>query len=156
MNKSEFYVLGFYGYSGSGKTNLIVDLIKQLRKLNIEVATIKISDKDIGIDQEGKDTWKHGLAGSSFTVFSSPLETDFMLKKKLSISDIINYLVKFQKIEVILIEGVSDPRIPKIRVGKAKKRKNTLFTYDGDTKKIVTLILDNIKNFKDLHFVAYK
>ena len=147
MNKPACFALGFYGDSNSGKTKLIVELTKQLRKLDIKVATIKISDKEIGIDCEGKDTWKHAEAGSLVTVFSSSVETDFILKKKLSITEIINFLNIFQKIEVVFIEGASDPNIIKIRVGRAEKRKNTLFTYDGNNSKIITLILDSIKKF---------
>lgn len=145
MNEFKCFALGFYGDSNSGKTNLIVDLIKKLKKLNIEVATIKISDKKIGIDKEGKDTWKHKMAGSLITVFSSPIETDFILNKNISVLEIIDYITKFQKIEVVIIEGAYDPKIPKIRVGQIEKRKNTLFTYDGDISKIISLILENIK-----------
>lgn len=144
MKKPKCFVLGFYGDSNSGKTNLIVDLIKQLKNLNIEVATIKISDKKMGIDKEGKDTWRHTMAGSSLTIFSSPIETDFILQKRLSTIEIIDYICKFQKIEVVFIEGASDPKIPKIRIGQTEKRKNTLFTYDGNISKIISLILDNI------------
>jgi len=147
MNKPTCFALGFYGDSNSGKTKLIVEMVKQLKKLDIKVATIKISDKEIGIDGEGKDTWKHAKAGSLVTVFSSPVETDFILKKKLSVTEIINFLNMFQKMEVVFIEGASDPNILKIRVGRAEKRKNTLFTYDGNNSKIITLILDSIKKF---------
>jgi Ni2+-binding GTPase involved in maturation of urease and hydrogenase len=38
-------VFGFYGKSGSGKTRLLVDIIKRLTNDGLNVASIKISDK---------------------------------------------------------------------------------------------------------------
>ena len=65
------FVIGFYGESNCGKTTLIVDVISSLTKEKYNVASVKITDKNISIDSEGKDTWKHASAGSQLVVFSS-------------------------------------------------------------------------------------
>ena len=78
-------VFGFYGKSNTGKTSLIVKVIKRLTDEKFKVATVKITDKNIGIDTEGKDTWKHNQAGSKIVVLSSPIETGFIIKQNMDI-----------------------------------------------------------------------
>ena len=142
------YVIGFYGHSNSGKTTVIVRLIQRLTKEGYKVATIKHTHKKIGFDSQGTDTWKHGNAGASVTVFSSPIETDILVKKNFSVQETIHHLSTIDSYDCIIIEGVNDPTLQKIRVGTVKKRKNTLWDYQGDFKSLVDYIKNNIKAYK--------
>ena len=78
-------VIGFYGSSESGKTTLIVKIIKRLIKNGYRVATIKKTDKILTIDKKGKDTWKHSQAGASITVLTSKDKTDIMIYNKITL-----------------------------------------------------------------------
>ncbi|PNX48297.1 MAG: molybdopterin-guanine dinucleotide biosynthesis protein B [Thermoplasmata archaeon M9B1D] len=135
-------ILGFYGESKSGKTTLITKLIKHLSADGLNVATVKITDKNIKLDSKEKDTWKHSEAGSNLVVLSSATETDYLIKKKQTINDIIKNMLNIGHFDIILIEGANDKETPKIRLGKIKQRVNTVFTYDGDFEKL----LDFVKN----------
>ena len=68
-------VFGIYGKSNSGKTRLIVEIIKRLTNEGFNIACVKISDKKINIDTKSKDTWKYAKAGSKLVVLSSKAET---------------------------------------------------------------------------------
>jgi molybdopterin-guanine dinucleotide biosynthesis protein B len=138
------YVLGFYGESDTGKTTLIVDIISRLTKEDYKVASVKISNKKISIDSEGKDTWKHASAGSNLVVFSTDIETDFLLKQKLNNTDIVDSINNFGVYDIIIVEGANDESIPKIRIGKIKERKNTIINYNGDFEKLVKYIKKKI------------
>jgi molybdopterin-guanine dinucleotide biosynthesis protein MobB len=142
------FVIGFYGYSNTGKTTLISDLIKRLTEAKYKVATIKCSDKKISFDKEEKDTYKHAQVGANPVVLSSLLETDFILNKKLSIKDIVNYLTTFEKIDVIFIESANEPDIPKVRIGDIQKRENTILDYTGDFEKLYNFIEEEIRKNK--------
>jgi len=137
-------VIGIYGKSNTGKTTLIVDIIKRLSNEGFKIASIKITDKKIGIDTKGKDTWKHGEAGAKIVVLSSPKETDFILKQPKDISEIIKMLNQIDKFDLILIEGANDKYIPKIRIGDIDKRENTILTYSGDFKELIEFLKINI------------
>lgn len=127
----ETYILGFYGQSGIGKTYLVRQIVSDLYKLGKRVAVIKISDKAISIDSEGKDTYLYGQAGADTVVFSTAAETAFMVKRPLSTRIIVDQLIENDNYDYIFIEGALEEWIPKIRLGDMQERQNTLFTYIG-------------------------
>lgn len=135
-------VFGVYGESNTGKTTLVIKLIKRLTSENFKVATVKITDKKIGADTEDTDTWKHGLAGSDLVVFSSPVETDYLLKQNKNIDEILQTINAFDKYDIILVEGANDKKTPKIRLGSIVERENTILSYTGDFDKLVERIKD--------------
>ncbi len=142
-------VVGIYGKSNTGKTTLIVDIIKQLSNEGFKIASIKITDKKIGIDSKEKDTWKHGEAGSKLVVLASPVETDFLLKHTKDISEIIKIINQIDKYDLLLVEGANDKYIPKIRIGNIDKRENTILTYSGDFQKLIEFLKTDILGGKN-------
>lgn len=137
-------VIGIYGKSDTGKTTLIEDIIRKLTNEGFKIASVKITNKKIGIDTKGKDTWRHAKAGSKLVVLSSPKETDFILKKSVNISEMIRIINQINSYDLILIEGANDNNIPKIRLGNIDKRENTIFTYSGDFKEVIEFLKKKI------------
>jgi len=138
-------IIGFYGKSNTGKTTLIVEIIKRLISEGLKVATVKITDKNIGIDTYEKDTWKYGKAGSNLVIFSSPIETDFLYKKSIETKKILKYIEDQGEYDIIIAEGVRDKNISKIRLGDITERENTLTTYDGDFESLMEMIKNKIR-----------
>jgi len=137
-------VIGFYGRSDSGKTSIIIKLIKRLTKEGYKVATIKNCNKKIGIDTEGKDTWKHSQAGAKLVVFSSISETDFIIKRTMKTNDIIAGISELGFYDIVLVEGAADPSIPKIKIGTIPERKNTIGHYHNSFDEIYRIIKSKI------------
>ena len=133
-------IIGFYGESNTGKTTLISDLIKQLSIKTYKIATVKITDKNIGIDTEGKDTWKHAEAGANLVVFKTPIETDYIVKQNQTENEIIAQIKQIGNFDIILVEGSKEKEIPKIRIGNIGERENTIFTYSNDFEKLLDFI----------------
>jgi len=149
-------VFGFYGKTDAGKTSLIVDIIKHLTDEGFNVSTVKITDKDISIDTEGKDTWKHSIAGSKLTILSSSTETDFLIKQNKKIDEIINYITELGEYDVILVEGINDKKTPKIRLGDIKERYNTILTYKGDFNGLVEIMKKEVSRGKNMTKINIK
>ncbi|HOJ00959.1 MAG TPA: molybdopterin-guanine dinucleotide biosynthesis protein MobB [Anaerolineaceae bacterium] len=126
------WILGFYGRSGIGKTYLVKKIVAQLVKEGFQVAVVKISDKAISIDTEGKDTFLYGQAGAGTVVFSSAIETAFLIKEPLSSRAVVDLLGQNKAYEYIFIEGALEAWIPKVRLGDMPLRENTVLTYAGD------------------------
>ena len=138
-------VLGIYGNSDTGKTTLIVKLVEQLVKEGYLIATIKQTKKAISMDTKRKDTWWHHGAGAELVVFSSICETDFLLNKSMSTSEIIRRISEFGCYDLILAEGADDPSIPKIQIGAGKKRENTIASYEDNFNEILKIIKRELK-----------
>lgn len=149
-------VFGLYGASDSGKTSLIVKIVKKLTDEGFKVATVKITGKKIGMDTRGKDTWKHSQAGSKLVVLSTPIETSFIVKGKKDLDSIIKYISELGSYDIILVEGANTDNIPKIRIGDIKERKNTIFTYDGDYNKVIKMIKNEIFRGKKMKEINIK
>ncbi|MCK7507787.1 MAG: molybdopterin-guanine dinucleotide biosynthesis protein MobB [Desulfobacterales bacterium] len=65
-------VLAVVGYSGSGKTRLVVRLVGELRRRGLRVAAVKRCSHGFALDTEGKDTAAFAAAGAEGVAMVSP------------------------------------------------------------------------------------
>jgi molybdopterin-guanine dinucleotide biosynthesis adapter protein len=133
-------IIGFYGYSQSGKTTLISSVIHDLNKRGISIGVVKITDKPISSEPEKKDTQIFRQSGAEITAFSSSVETSFVVQHAIEIQNIVKTLSQMSDVELVIIEGAHSVSIPKIRIGDIPLRPNTLFTFSGNIDEIVKLI----------------
>jgi molybdopterin-guanine dinucleotide biosynthesis protein MobB len=149
-------ILGIYGKSKSGKTNLIVKIIKQLSNEGFKISSVKISDKKINIDTKGKDTWKHAKAGAKLVILSSKDKIDFLLNIREDISEIIPQINCIDDFDLIIIEGANDDFTQKIRLGDIKERKNTILSYKGDFEGLIQTLKKEIIMMKTMNKMNIK
>ena len=149
-------LIGIYGKTNTGKTTLIVDIIKKLSNDGFNVASVKNTDKKIEIDSKGKDTWKHGKAGAKLVVLSAPNETDFLLKQPKNTSEIINLMNQTGKYDLIIVEGANDNFIPKIRIGNIDKRDKTVLTYSGNFEYLINFLKKEVIRRKNMEKMIVK
>jgi len=60
-------ILLLAGYSSSGKTTLLEQILSGLTARGYRVATVKHTSKAVRMDEEGKDSWRHREAGAVAT-----------------------------------------------------------------------------------------
>ncbi len=140
---------GIVGESESGKTEIICSLIDRLKERNYSVATVKHTRGDFTLDSEGKDTWRHSQAGSELVVFSTPDESDFLLKESVELDDLVSRMDSFGDYDLLLIEGMKEESLPKIGVD-GKDRSGTFIRYDDDLEEIVDSIEEWIEIYEQL------
>jgi molybdopterin-guanine dinucleotide biosynthesis protein B len=109
-------IVSIVGKSNSGKTTLIVKLVRELKSRCFKVATIKHSHHSFEIDKEGKDSWLHTQAGADAVVMSSQKMMGIirMTSEEFSLSEIVNTYL--EDMDIILTEGYKTQAIPKIEV----------------------------------------
>jgi molybdopterin-guanine dinucleotide biosynthesis protein B len=109
-------VIGVIGPKKSGKTTLICDILKELKKKGIDVATIKHSFHNVEVDREGTDSYAFKKY-SNTTVFSTDTKTAFFYDDL----DLYRILSKLDN-ELVIIEGFKEQlrelNIPKILMVK--------------------------------------
>ena len=138
-------VIGFYGYSNSGKTTLIERLIGDLHAEGLRVAAVKVSEQALSLDQPGKDSDRYARAGANGVALAGRAESGFRFPERLDLRKILRVLEEISNPQVILVEGAEDDFVPKVRLGDKDLRVNTLWTYDGDYERLKEMIHEMIK-----------
>ncbi len=109
-------VFSVTGLSGSGKTTTIENIIKELISRGHSVGSVKeIHFEQFAIDTEGKNTYRHRMAGSSLVTALASGETDIMYQGKLNIYDVLAHYTQ----DFVVLEGVKSAVVPNIAVAKA-------------------------------------
>ena len=133
-------VIGFAGWSGAGKTTLIVRLIPELNRRGFSVSTIKHAHHNFDLDQPGKDSYEHRLAGAEEVLVASANRVALMRELRgapePSLPDLLRLL---EPVDLVMIEGFRRDPYPKIEVFRAANSKPPLYPEDPN---IVALISD--------------
>ena len=124
------------GQPGSGKTTLIVDIIKELNKQNIKVGTMKHSAHVHELDKPGKDSFRHRKAGAALVSMITQEMTAVYLPMKMTPQLLLeNY---YSDMDIVLIEGwISGPH-DKIEIWRKALKKPPLFSNISHVKAIVS------------------
>jgi molybdopterin-guanine dinucleotide biosynthesis protein B len=121
-------IIKFVGYSESGKTTLIENIIKKLKLSGLSVVTVKHDVHGLDIDKEGKDSYRYSAAGADISVVSTKDLTVYKIHKDLTLCEILDNI---SDVDLIIVEGYSsDDNIPCIGVA----RKETGKGFKGDIK----------------------
>ncbi|NHK30128.1 MAG: molybdopterin-guanine dinucleotide biosynthesis protein B [Asgard group archaeon] len=104
------------GYTNSGKTSTLLEIIKELVSRGYEVNTVKSIHIDgFSIDQEGKDSWRHQQAGATVTATRSDVETAILYQKSMNVKE----LIPFFDADYLILEGFAkEKNIPRILCAK--------------------------------------
>ena len=133
--------LQIVGRKKSGKTSLVVRLIPLLQACGLRVGSIKHSSHPHPLDRQGSDSWLHRQAGAEVTFgitavavsVHRPLPADAAALESLIAREM-------REIDLVLIEGWSERRGPKIEVvppdaeGRAKPAR---FAESGELLAVV-------------------
>ena len=125
-------VIGFAGYSGSGKTTLLEQLVPELVRRGLRVSVVKHAHHSFDIDQPGKDSYRHRMAGAQEVLVSSrarwALMSELRALPELTLREI---LAKLGPCDLVLVEGFKREPIPKIEVHRAANGKEWIFPSDS-------------------------
>jgi len=108
-------VLAFVGFSNSGKTTVMEQLLQRLKAKGYKVAVIKHHHGQI--DTHGKDTWRFQQAGAEAVVLVA--SDGFALlspKASLTAEQAIKHLTKHFPVDLVLVEGFKGSSLPKFVV----------------------------------------
>ncbi|MCK5181639.1 MAG: molybdopterin-guanine dinucleotide biosynthesis protein B [Dehalococcoidia bacterium] len=143
-------IVAIVGKSQSGKTMLVEQLIRELKKRGYRIAALKHSHCGVEIDHPGKDSWKFTQAGSDAVCISSPDKVAFIrnLNCELKVEEITPILGS--EFDLVLAEGFKKSKIRKIEVHR-KELGDGLICSPEELSAIVTdsptdtLIADGFK-----------
>jgi molybdopterin-guanine dinucleotide biosynthesis protein B len=133
-------VIGLAGWSGSGKTTLLAKLLRVLVARGRVVSTIKHAHHAFDIDQPGKDSHTHRLAGAREVLVSSANRWALMHELRGAAEPTLAELVPhLSPADLVIVEGFKTHSHAKLEVHRAAVGKPLL--YPGDSN-IVALASD--------------
>lgn len=124
-------LIGFAGWSGAGKTTLLARLIPVLVARGLRVSTVKHAHHNFDVDQPGKDSHTHRLAGASEVLISS--ENRWALMHELRGAEepgLPELLERLSAVDLVLVEGFKRDHHPKIEIHRAEVGKPFLHPDD--------------------------
>jgi molybdopterin-guanine dinucleotide biosynthesis protein B len=135
--------IGFAGWSGAGKTTLIVRLIPELNRRGFSVSTVKHAHHDFDVDRPGKDSYAHRAAGAHEVLVASANRLALMRELRgtpePSVADLLRLIAP---VDLVLLEGFKRDPLPKIEVYREANGKPPIYPQD-DT--IVALVGDCVE-----------
>ena len=133
-------IIGLAGWSGSGKTTLLTKLIPRLAARGLSVSTVKHAHHAFDLDQPGKDSHSHRLAGATEVLVGSANRWALVHELRGAAEPSLRELLaKLAPVDIVIVEGYKRERHPKLEVHRAAVRKPLL---QPDDPHIVAIAAD--------------
>lgn len=124
-------IIGLAGWSGAGKTTLVAKLIPSITARGLTVSTVKHAHHAFDVDQPGKDSYMHRMAGATEVLVSS--QNRFALMRELRGAPELSLrelLGKLAPVDLVIIEGYKRDPHPKLEVFRASVGKPLIHPDD--------------------------
>lgn len=118
-------IISIVGGKNTGKTTLSVKIIKELKKRNFKVNSVKHSHHGMTIDHKGKDTYQHKEAGAEIVV-GQGTGTFFNINEELDLDRILFTLNFMNNPDFVVIEGFKTSNYAKITTSTDLKDEFTI------------------------------
>lgn len=124
-------LIGLAGWSGSGKTTLTSRLLPALIARGLTVSTMKHAHHSFDIDQPGKDSYVHRMAGASEVLVASANRWALMHEHRGASEPGAAELIRHMTpVDLLLIEGFKREPHPKLEVYRQPNGKPLLHPED--------------------------
>jgi molybdopterin-guanine dinucleotide biosynthesis protein B len=132
-------IIGFAGWSGAGKTTLLAKVLPRLIGRGVRVSTVKHAHHSFDIDQPGKDSHTHRLAGASEVLVSSGARWALVHELRGDPEPTLpQLLAKLSPVDLVLVEGFKRGHHPKVEVYRAEVGKPPLHPNDPYIVAVIT------------------
>jgi molybdopterin-guanine dinucleotide biosynthesis adapter protein len=126
-------VIGLAGWSGAGKTTLLAKVIPRLVGRGIRVSTLKHAHHAFDLDQPGKDSHTHRLAGATEVLVSSAnrwaLQHELRGAPEPALAEL---LARLSPVDLVIIEGYKRDTHPKLEIFRTDNGKPLIHPEDTD------------------------
>jgi molybdopterin-guanine dinucleotide biosynthesis protein MobB len=132
-------VYGITGWKNSGKTTLLERLVAEIVGRGYSVSTLKHAHHTFDIDQPGKDSHRHRMAGAREVLVSSrerwALMADNRGAPEPALADLLGRL---SPVDLVLVEGYKRDRHPKIEARRSATAQDPIALQDATVEAIAS------------------
>jgi len=131
-------VFGIAGFKNSGKTTLMVELVREFAARGMRIATLKHAHHEFDIDQPGKDSYQHRAAGAVEVIVASSRRwahiCELQDRAEPSLGELVGHL---GAVDLVLAEGYKHEDIPKLELRRGTPDTPVLAESDASICAIV-------------------
>jgi molybdopterin-guanine dinucleotide biosynthesis protein B len=126
-------VIGFIGYSNSGKTTLIERLIPLFGARGLRVAAIKNAHHGFDMDRPGKDSFRYREAGAGQVLIATARRWALLTETPGGPTGLDELLAQLAPCDLVIIEGFkSEGQLPRIEVRRVNATEPPIFPHDAN------------------------
>ncbi|MES0864609.1 molybdopterin-guanine dinucleotide biosynthesis protein B [Ruegeria sp. SCPT10] len=124
-------VYGVTGWKNAGKTGLMERLVAEITGRGFSVSTVKHAHHSFDVDQPGRDSHRHRMAGAREVLLASGQRVALMQELRGAPEPALkDLLARLSPVDLVLIEGYKREPHPKIEAFRAEPGNHLI--ADGD------------------------
>lgn len=128
---------GVVGWKNAGKTGLMERLVSEITGRGIKVSTVKHAHHTFDVDQPGKDSHRHRVAGATEVLLASRKRIALMHELRDEEEPTLETLLtRLGPVDLVLVEGYKRDAHPKVEAHRAETG-NPLIATDDPTVRAV-------------------
>lgn len=131
-------IYGVTGWKNSGKTGLMERLVAHFTAQGLSVSTVKHAHHRFDIDQPGKDSHRHRVAGAREVLVSSQDRWALMHENAGSEPSLAELLTRLSAVDLVLVEGYKRDTHPKIEAHRAATGQPLIATDDATIRAVAS------------------
>ena len=125
-------IIGLAGWQNAGKTTLLAKVIPRLVARGRTVSTVKHAHDGFDVDQPGKDSHTHRLAGATEVLVASAKRFALMHELRAAPEPSLRELLaRLAPVDLVIVEGYKREPHPKLEVHRACVGKPLLYPNDS-------------------------
>ena len=126
-------VIGFIGYSNTGKTTLIEKLIPIFIARGLVVSTVKNAHHGFDMDRPGKDSYRYREAGSQQVLIATTERWALLTEVRQGPASLEQLIAQLAPCDLVLVEGFkSEGLFPRIEVRRSTNSEPPIFPHDSN------------------------
>jgi len=130
-------IYGVTGWKNSGKTGLMERLVAEITGRGVSVSTVKHAHHSFDVDQPGRDSYRHRVAGAHEVLLASGQRVAMMRELRGAPEPgLTELLARLSPVDLVLVEGYKREPHPKIEAFRAEPG-NALIAQDYETIRAV-------------------
>jgi len=127
-------IFGIVGWSGSGKTELLIKLLPELKSRGFRVSTMKHTHHNFETDKPGKDSHRHREAGAEEVMVASGTRWALLHELREEPEPSMEELVeRMTPVDLLLIEGFKRNSHSKLEVTRPSTTGEPMLARDDET-----------------------
>ncbi|MDU8928440.1 molybdopterin-guanine dinucleotide biosynthesis protein B [Alisedimentitalea sp. MJ-SS2] len=132
-------VFGVVGWKNSGKTGLMERLVREFTARGLRVATLKHAHHAFDVDQKGRDSHRHRMAGAAQVMLASSKRWALMSEMgddpEPSMGELLG---KLDPCDLVLVEGYKRESHPKIEAHRAETGQDLIAPGDASVRAVAS------------------